>query len=107
MNETTITSVTNATFGNQIIVSDVDRSIISSQILRNWILWIRNFNGTWKILKLVRIDRWKLIRRQKTVQNKESHRRCKHLCHVCIPMRKYLEDIWRQIVNDQLDFRLQ
>ena len=46
--------VINITVGNQIRATDVDRSIISSQIVQNRTLQDRNFTGTLKILKLVR-----------------------------------------------------
>ena len=44
------------TVGNQISASDVDRKIISFQIVQNQTLWLRHFTGTQKILKLVHID---------------------------------------------------
>ena len=44
---------------NQIRASDVDRRIISLQIVRNWTLQIRKLTGTRKILKLVRTDQIK------------------------------------------------
>ena len=53
---TLIISITNITAENQILASDVDRRIISLQILRNQILQIRKFTGTQKSLKLVRTD---------------------------------------------------
>ena len=50
---------------NQIRASDVDWKIILSQIFQNQTLWIRNFTGTRKSLKLVRIDQRKRIKCQK------------------------------------------
>ena len=79
------------TVGNKIRASDVDRRIISLQIFRNQTLRIIKFFGTRKSLELVRTDRIKKIRHQKTVQMKESHRRYKRLWHICLPMYKFLE----------------
>ena len=50
---TLIISIINVMVGNQIRASDADRRIISLKISRNWTLWIRNFTGTCKRLKLV------------------------------------------------------
>ena len=50
---------------NQIRASDVDWKIILSQIFQNQTLRIRNFTGTRKSLKLVRIDQRKWIKCQK------------------------------------------
>ena len=43
------------TVGNQICALYVDWGIISLKMIRKWTLQIRKFNGTPKILKLVRI----------------------------------------------------
>ena len=50
-----IISVMNLMLGNQIHTSNVDRRIISLQMVQNWKLWIIKLTGTRKILKLVRI----------------------------------------------------
>ena len=51
---TIIINVTNVTVGNKIPALDVDRRIISSQIVQKRKLQIRKFTGARKSLKLVR-----------------------------------------------------
>ena len=48
---------------------------------------------TRKILKIVRKDQRKYIRRRKTAQIKVSHKIYTRLWHVYLPMQKVLEEI--------------
>ena len=64
---TLIISILNIMVIDQILTSDVDWRIISSQIVRNRTLRIKKFTGTRKSLKLVRTDIWKWIRCRTTV----------------------------------------
>ena len=50
---TLIISVLNVMFGNKICTLDVDRRIISLQIVQNRTLWVRRLTGEWKSLKLM------------------------------------------------------
>ena len=87
IHKTLITIVMNATVRNQIRASDVDRSIISSQIVQNWTPRIRKLTGTRKILKLMRIDCRKYIRHRKEVQIKVIQRRYTCLQKLCLPIQ--------------------
>ena len=99
---TLIISVLTVTVRNQIRASDVYRMIILYQTVWNRTHWIKKFAGTRKILKLIQ----KLIRRCKILQIEEIHRRYTRLWNICFQMQKSLEGVWRQLANDQLDFRL-
>ena len=56
-------------------------------------LWKTKFTGTWKRLKLVRIDQQKMNKKLVTVQNKATHRKYTHLWQICTPINKILEDV--------------
>ena len=81
---TLIKIVLNVTVGDQINASDVDCRIISLKIFSSRKLWIRNFTGTRKSLKLAHTDQLKYIRFRKTLQMKASERRYMRLWHICL-----------------------
>ena len=101
---TIIIIIMDVKFVNQIRASDVDRRIISSQIVQKWTLWINKFTRAPKILKLVCTDQQKYIRNNKTVHMKARHRRYKRLWNICLPVHKYLEEILETALNRPIGF---
>ena len=82
----------NVTVGNQIYDSDAYRRIISSQIFQNQTLWIIISLEHEKYQTFEYIST-KIGKTSEKVQIKAIHRRYKYLWHVCIQMKKALEDI--------------
>ena len=97
---TIIKIVMKVTVRNQIRASYVDQRIILLQIFQNRTLGIKKFTGTSKSLKLVRTDH----KMSEKLQMELSHRRYMRLWHVCLPMKKYLEEIFEIACNVPIGF---
>ena len=89
----------NLLVGNQIRASDVDWRIIPLQFVQNKTLRKRDIIGRRKKIKLMLTHIYIKIRRQKTVQMKQSFRKYTHLLHVYLPTQKVLEDIMETCRN--------